>query len=113
MIQSLTIVPYVIRVSYSGLLLKRLVQYIPFQRVWDAVDFSPEAHVCALSLGNVNDFVLVISLEAMSVVQPTPRFQNQNQNQNGIYCHVGLHLQVFSGVKVHTVNIKHKNIETQ
>ena len=40
--------------------------------------------------------------------------QNQNQNQNGIYCQVGLHLLgIFSGVKVHTVNIKHKNIETQ
>src|SRR4029434_9809226 len=38
--------------------------------------------------------------------------QNQNQNQNGIYCQVGLHLLgIFSGVKVHTVNIKHKNIE--
>jgi len=36
----------------------------------------------------------------------------QNQNQNGIYCQVGLHLLgIFSGVKVHTVNIKHKNIE--
>ena len=33
--------------------------------------------------------------------------QNQNQNQNGIYCQVGLHLLgIFSGVKVHTVNIK-------